>query len=78
MLYEERSTQELDEYVKERCDEIEQMYKELKRSIVKLAIAKDESDKFDAISDIANTIGSITNTIGRLSFEHLDTLDRYI
>ena len=71
MLYEERSNQELDEYAKERCDEIEQMYNELKSSIVRLVIAKDELDKFNALTEI-------TSSIGLISFEHLDTSDRYI
>lgn len=71
MLYEERSNQELDEYVKERCQEIEHLYNELKKSIVNLAFAKDNLDKFDALTEI-------TSSIGLISFEHLDTLDRYI
>lgn len=71
MLFTELTDQELKDYTKLRCDEIEQMYKDLKRSIVKLAIAKDELDKFNAMAEISNTIG-------KLSFEHLDTLDRYL
>lgn len=71
MLFTEMTDEQLEEYTKERCDEIEKLYDNLKRSIMKLSEAKDELDKFNLLDDISKKIHD-------LSYEHVDTLDRYL
>lgn len=71
MLFTELTDQELKDYTKLRCDEMKVLYDDLKRSIMKMTSTEDKIEKFDLMVHIAELIN-------KLSFEHLDTLDRYL
>ena len=71
MKYKETPDDVLEQYTKQRCDEIENMYDDLKKSIVQLMTTKDELEKF-------NIMSCISAIITKLSHEHIDTLDRYL
>ena len=71
MLYIETPDDKLEAYTKERCDEIRKEYDDLKRCIVKMMNTEDELEMF-------NLVTHISQVIGKLSYEHVDTLDRYL
>lgn len=71
MKYKETPDDVLEQYTKQRCDEIENMYDDLKKSIVQIMTTKDELEKF-------NIMSRISAIITKLSYEHIDTLDRYL
>lgn len=71
MLFTELTDQELKDYSKERCEEIEQMYNTLKQRIMEMITTEDKRKQFTLLADISDLLDEV-------SFEHLDTLDRYL
>ena len=71
MLFTEMTDQELKDYTKERCEEIEQMYNTLKQLIMEMITTEDKRRQFTLLADISDLLDEV-------SFEHLDTLDRYL
>lgn len=71
MLFTEMSNSELEKYSKERCEEIENLYENLKQSINGLAFIKDDKERIRLMYDILEEIDKLSN-------EHVDTLDRYL
>lgn len=71
MLITETPDKVLEEYTKERCDEMINLYDGLKRSIMQLSKEEDELKKFNLLVDIAKQIQTISD-------EHINTLDRYL
>lgn len=70
-LYLEMSDEELDAYTKLRCDEVKCYYDKLRKLIMDLSEENDKLKKFNILYDIGHLLE-------HLSYEHVDTLDRYL
>lgn len=71
LLFTEISDSELEMYKNERCDEIRNLYEKLKQSVNGLVFIKDDKERIRLMHDIMDEIED-------LSYEHIDTLDRYV
>lgn len=71
LIFTEMSNEELEKYSKERCDEIRNIYENLKQSVNGLAFIKDDKERIKSMYDILEEID-------KLSDEHVDTLDRHL
>ena len=71
LIFTEMSNEELEKYSKERCDEIRNIYENLKQSVNGLSFIKNDKERIKLMYDILEEVD-------KLSDEHLDTLDRYL
>ena len=71
LIFTEMSNEELEEYRKERCNEIRRSYDGLKGSLNRVMLINDDKERIRLIYDIMAEID-------KLMYEHTDTLDRYL
>lgn len=71
LIFTEMSNEELEKYKTERCAEIQSLYENLKQSLNRLAFVDDDRERIRSMYDIVEEID-------KLSYEHVDTLDRYL
>lgn len=71
LIFTEMSNEELEEYRKERCNEIRRSYDGLKGSLNRVMLINDDKERIRLIYDIMEEID-------KLMYEHTDTLDRYL
>ncbi len=71
LIFTEMSNEELEEYKDKRCREIQSLYENLKQSLNQVMLINDDKERIRLIYDIVEEID-------KLSYEHVDTLDRYL
>lgn len=70
-LYEEMTNEALEEYTKERCDEMRRMYDYIRMGVMDMLVEDDRLKRLEALVNVVRLIEEV-------SAEHIDTLDRYL